>query len=84
MTDGGSFHAFDCQDPPQVEPLYAVIFTEMLNVFAKPEDEMLAGARFYALLFLALGAGSFIANIMQTGFFGTGTVVLYWIGHLIL
>jgi hypothetical protein len=52
-------------------PVFAIIFSEMLQVFSKPTDEMLAGARFWSLMFVVLAVGMLVANYLQASCFGT-------------
>ncbi|KAJ3106311.1 Multidrug resistance protein 1 [Phlyctochytrium planicorne] len=53
-------------------PLFAKIFSEVLNVFGKTDvDERNAGIRFWALMFILLATGAFFANFFSIAAFGT-------------
>lgn len=52
-------------------PLFALIYSEMLNTFTKPKDDMLVAARFWALMFFVIAVASGLGMFLQIGMFGT-------------
>ncbi|KJE88541.1 multidrug resistance protein 1a [Capsaspora owczarzaki ATCC 30864] len=53
-----------------VMPVFAILFSEILDVFSKTGDDLLEGARFWAGMFVVLAVVTGVANYMQTYFFG--------------
>ncbi|PAA88248.1 hypothetical protein BOX15_Mlig002315g4 [Macrostomum lignano] len=51
-------------------PLFALFFSEVIRVFGKFGDEMLAEATFWALMFLVLGASQFVGHIISAAGMG--------------
>lgn len=51
-------------------PLFGVLFGEVLGIFRKPTEEMLADARFWSLIFFILMFVDFFVNLLQIGCFG--------------
>jgi hypothetical protein len=51
-------------------PVFAVIYSEILDTFTKPKDKIREEANFWALMFLALAAATALANYLQTAMFG--------------
>ncbi|ORX80635.1 multidrug resistance protein MDR [Basidiobolus meristosporus CBS 931.73] len=52
-----------------IHPIYAIVFSQIMKVFAKPEvdiDDM----NFWSLIFLVIGIVSFFAQLIQVSFFG--------------
>lgn len=51
-----------------IQPLFSVIFANVLNVFAESDHEKQKhDIMLYSLLFLGIGVISFFANIIQVG-----------------
>lgn len=53
-----------------VMPVFAVLFAEIIGVFAKEPKEQEDGIRFYSLLFMGLGIISFFTNFTASFLFG--------------
>ena len=64
-----------------IMPLFALIYSQMLGVFTEPDTEkMLAGARFWACMFVALAVGTALANFLQISMFGRCSSERWWGG----
>ena len=50
-------------------PLLALVFSEIIEVLANPESDG-AAVRKWSLVFVAVGAGSWVVHFMQLGFLG--------------
>ena len=48
-----------------MNPLFAVFFGEVIDVFARPADEVLDGVHLWAGLFLVLGVGAAVATFLK-------------------
>lgn len=48
-----------------VFPVFAIVFGEILEVFAQPSDEVLAGVHLWAGMFLVLGTASALGILLK-------------------
>ncbi|KAJ3057974.1 ATP-binding cassette, sub-B (MDR TAP), member 4, partial [Quaeritorhiza haematococci] len=48
-----------------VMPCFALVFSEILEVFGKTGDDLRNGANFWALMFLVLAVAAFVSNLAQ-------------------
>ncbi|KAJ1562517.1 ATP-binding cassette, sub-B (MDR TAP), member 4, partial [Cladochytrium tenue] len=55
-----------------VLPLFALVMSTLLNVFAEEEDQRTHDLRFWALMFVVLALGYFLVNTGSISCFGTG------------
>ena len=55
-------------------PAFAIIFGELIDVFSRPTDEVLAGTHLWAGLFFILGVVSAVALLLKVG----GCVCVAW------
>ncbi|KAJ3106313.1 ATP-binding cassette, sub-B (MDR TAP), member 4 [Phlyctochytrium planicorne] len=54
-----------------VFPMFSILFSEVLNVFGKTNvDDRNSGVRFWALMFVFLAIGAFLANFLSIASFG--------------
>ncbi|KAM9307778.1 ATP-dependent translocase ABCB1 [Gastrophryne carolinensis] len=58
------------------QPVFAIIFSEIIGVFAGPADQMRSKSTMFSLLFLALGGVSFITFFLQGFTFGKAGEIL--------
>ncbi|CAG8848522.1 3810_t:CDS:1, partial [Racocetra persica] len=53
-----------------IYPVFAIIFSNILQAFAKTNDDLRNSATFWSLMFLAIAAAGFVGNFVQGIAFG--------------
>jgi len=53
-----------------MNPVFSIIFSELITVYFGPPSEISTGTVKWALIFLAIATGALIVNVLQAGMFG--------------